>query len=84
MLLSLLLGHVSSSGEFLIVIGGYQNASYLDDVELVSLNPTLNPVPDCLSNLNSLPFPLAGAAGTADGGYAEDEGDCLALLTKLL
>ena len=73
MLLSLLFGHVSSSGEFLMVIGGYQNTSFLDDVELVSLNPTLNPVPECLSNLNSLPFPLAGSAG-AVGKYTPDTG----------
>ena len=49
-----------------MVIGGYEDTSYLDDVELVSINPVLNPVPECLSQLNSLPLSLTGAAGAVD------------------
>ena len=66
LLLSLFFGSVSSLGQFLMVIGGYKDTSYLDDVELVSINPALNPVPECLSQLNSLPLPLTGAAGAVD------------------
>ena len=66
LLLSLFFGSVSSLGQFLMVIGGYEGTSYLDDVELVSINPVLNPVPECLSQLNSLPHALTGAAGAVD------------------
>ena len=66
LLLSLFFGSVSSLGQFLMVIGGFEDTSYLDDVELVSINPVLNPVPECLSQLNSLPHALTGAAGAVD------------------
>ena len=66
LLLSLFFGSVSSLGQFLMVIGGYEDTSNLDDVELVSINPVLNPVPECLSQLNSLPLSLTGAAGAVD------------------
>ena len=39
---------------------------YLDEVELVSIDPVLHPVPDCLTQLNPLPEPHGGAAGALD------------------
>ena len=48
-----------------MTIGGYYEG-YLDDVELTSLDQELFPLPDCLTNLNSLPVPLAGPAGSLD------------------
>ena len=38
----------------------------LDDVELTSLDPELFPVPECLENLNPLPFEVWGHAGALD------------------
>ena len=48
-----------------MAIGGYYG-SYLDDVELVSLDPILQPVPDCLAQLNPLPEAIDNAAGAVD------------------
>ena len=48
-----------------MTIGG-SDGHYLDDVELTSLNPELLPVPECLENLNSFPFEVAGHAGALD------------------
>ena len=48
-----------------MVIGGL-NGSYLDDVELVSIDPELHPVPDCLSQLNPLPALTGASAGALD------------------
>ena len=56
---------ISSLGYFLLVIGGYNN-DYIDDVELVPIDPALHPVPDCLSQLNPLPLSTEGAAGALD------------------
>ena len=49
-----------------MAIGGRDSSSYLDDVELVSLDPILQPVPDCLAQLNPLPEATAYAAGALD------------------
>ena len=38
----------------------------IDDVELVSLDPILHPIPDCLSQLNPLPEVTKYAAGSLD------------------
>ena len=46
-------------------IGGYKGYQ-LDDVELTSLDPELFPVPDCLTNLNPLPYPRYGMFGALD------------------
>ena len=55
------------AGECMImVIGGFSNGSYLDDVELVSIDPISHPVPDCLSQLNPLPELTGGSAGALD------------------
>ena len=60
-----------------MIIGGTSNCSYedpdypescyyLDDVELISLDPITNPVPDCLTKLNKLPTSLSDLAGALD------------------
>ena len=54
-----------------MVIGGYGRFisgpdHYLDEVELVSLDPALHPVPGCLSQLNPMPVPTGGGAGGLD------------------
>ena len=52
---------------YLMVIGGYSySRGSLDDVELLSLDPTTYPVPDCLAQLNPLPVPIRGAGGAID------------------
>ena len=38
----------------------------LDDVELVSLDPILQPLPECLNGLNSFPVGTDGHAGAVD------------------
>ena len=60
---------------FLMVIGGYSySRGSLDDVELLSLDPTTYPVPDCLAQLNPLPVPIRAAAGALDyNGYYVNE-----------
>ena len=45
--------------------GGY-NGSFINDVELTSLDPDLFPVPDCLENLTSLPVKAFSHAGAVD------------------
>ena len=42
-------------GYFIMSIGGY-DGSTLSDVELTSLDPDIYPVPDCLTDLNPLPY----------------------------
>ena len=51
-----------------MVVGGYNDGNYLNDVELVSLDPDNDPVPPCLMNLNDFPVPFIGAAGSVDEG----------------
>ena len=66
LLLTLIFGNaVALEGQFIMVIGGL-NGTYLDDVELVSIDPLLHPVPDCLSRLNPLPELTGGSAGAID------------------
>ena len=48
-----------------MAIGG-SDGLYLDDVELISLDPILQPVPDCLAQLNPLPEAIYYAAGAVD------------------
>ena len=70
-LLSFLFGGVSAlqcdvPGEcFIMAIGG-ENPNGLNDVELVSLDPILHPIPDCLTKLNPLPQFTTQAAGSLD------------------
>ena len=47
-------------------IGGYDGDFSLDDVEITSLDPELYPVPECLMNLNTLPYPTSGPFGALD------------------
>jgi len=58
---------IEYNGHFLMVIGGDFN-SY--KVELVSLDPTSHPVPDCLTDLNQVNgiSEAAGALDYSDGG----------------
>ena len=53
-------------GHFLMVIGGYDGRNAIDDVELVSLDPTLQPLPDCMTKLNPFPVAIDGVAGALD------------------
>ena len=47
-----------------MVIGGYTDDGWTDDIELVSLDS--NPVPECLSNLNPFPYgTIYSSAGAA-------------------
>ena len=60
-------------GYFFMVIGGYDyNGLYLDDVELAPIDPTLYPVPECLSQLNPTPGPLVAMAGALDYSRKSD------------
>ena len=49
----------------MMVIGG-DDGRKLDDVELVSLDPISQPVPECLTELNPLPVTVYEAAGGLD------------------
>ena len=51
-----------------MVIGGQDQVDKIGEVELVSLDPASNPVPECLNNLASLPYAVAGlSAGMTSG-----------------
>jgi len=48
-------------------VGGYNNNnSYIENVEIVSLDPISSPVPDCLTELNQFPVYSYGSAGALD------------------
>ena len=47
-------------------IGGINKLGSVDDVELTSLDPELFPVPDCLTNLNSISPAVSGHFGALD------------------
>ena len=51
---------------YIMTIGGVGNEALLDDVELTSPYPELFPIPECLENLNSLPFWVRDHAGALD------------------
>ena len=49
-------------------MGGFNYSTHVDIVEVISLDPLQNPVPDCMKNLQPFPFPFVDAAGdTMDG-----------------
>ena len=60
----------AATGHFLLVVGG-QSATNVSDVdissgvELISLDQSANPVPECLSSLNDLPFTVGLTAAGA-------------------
>ena len=60
------------TGYFIMAIGGQEENPpptgplSLEDVELVAIDPTLHPVPNCLTQLNPLPHSLYDAAGAID------------------
>jgi len=64
-------GHFpNESDDFLMVIGGQDQVDKIGEVELVSLDPASNPVPECLNNLASLPYAVAGlSAGMTSDGF---------------
>ena len=51
-----------------MVIGGSDSQDQIDSVELVSLDPANNPVPQCLQNLASLPYKMNGASAGMTSG----------------
>ena len=61
----LLIKRTKIVGYFIMSIGGYDGES-LDDVEITSLDPEKYPVPECLKNLNTLPYPTSGPFGALD------------------
>ena len=48
-----------------MVVGGLVGDSFLSTVELVSLDPTGHPVPDCLKRRNNFPVLIGGASGAS-------------------
>ena len=58
-----------------MVIGGSDSQDKIGSVELVSLDPANNPVPECLKNLASLPYKLNGASAGMTIGK-ENMGKC--------
>ncbi len=59
---------VTPGDNYLMVIGGTQTNNYhangtLPSVEVVSLFPNVDPVPECMKNISDLPYPLMQAAG---------------------
>ena len=55
----------NDSDLFLLVVGGQNEDGYSDEVEVVSLYPSLNPVPACLENLSDLPVTVGSSAAGA-------------------
>ena len=52
-----------------MIIGGWNNAAPQDKVSVHSLYPEANPVPDCIKQLNPLPYVThAAAVGTVGPG----------------
>ena len=62
-----------AAGHWVMVVGGYDGADDLDEVELVSLDPVSHPVLDCLQQLGNFPRPAVTAGGAAlkDGNEEE-------------
>ena len=56
---------IKLTGYFIMSIGGW-NGDRISDVELTSLDPELFPVPDCLTNLNSISPAVSGHFGALD------------------
>ena len=63
----------TTSDYFIMLIGGFYTYQMsetslppLDAVELYSIDPVLNPVPDCQAQLSPLPTSLRAAAGGLD------------------
>ena len=50
---------------FLFVVGGRNEDGFSNVVEVVSLYPSVNPVPECLANLNDLPVTVGSSAAGA-------------------
>ena len=54
-----------------MIIGGWNNAAPQDKVSVHSLYPEANPVPECIKQLNTLPYGIyAAAVGTLGSGKA--------------
>ena len=76
--------NISPKGYFVMVLGGFNGGDGdLDDVELVSLDPTSSQhVPDCLAQLSPLPVALLNAAGALDLNREYSSVPLMALSTK--
>jgi hypothetical protein len=58
--------------QVLLVVGGKAESGSLSDVEVVSLEPETNPVPDCLAELKSFPTTVSwGAGGVLGSGKSK-------------
>ena len=56
--------HLNISEEFLFVVGGFdQNEA--EGAEVTTLNPSDNPLPDCVQDLSSAPIKFTGSKGAA-------------------
>ena len=55
-----------NSDNYVLVVGGSSGAT-LDTVEVVSLSPTSNPVPNCTRVLGNFPTAIMRAVGTRFG-----------------
>ena len=55
----------AAAGSFLLVIGGQNSGGYSNKVELVSLYPSENAVPECLASLGDLPNTVGSSAAGA-------------------
>ncbi len=48
-----------------MVVGGYGDNDWIDDVELISLDPVNHPVPECLRRLRNFPAAISAGGGAA-------------------
>ena len=64
-------GFIFTPDAFVMIIGGWNNAAPEDKVSVHSLYPEVNPVPDCIRQLNPFPYVThAAAVGTIGPGKA--------------
>ena len=62
---------ILNADAFVMIIGGWNTAAPEDKVSVHSLYPDSNPVPECIRQLNPLPYVThAAAVGTLGPGKA--------------
>ena len=69
-----LIKSTSVSSTWVMVVGGYTRVE-IPDVELISLDPEGNPVPECLKRLKNLRSHLFRARGVALSGNSQSLGN---------